>query len=437
MSHQPAKSPASLRAYRILMAAASPAAPLLLAWRARRGKEDPARHGERLGRASARRPAGPLAWFHAASVGETNAVMPLISALRDARPDISVLLTTGTVTSARLAASQARKEIIHQYVPLDTPGFARQFIAHWRPDIALFAESEIWPNLIAETAARGTPLVLVNGRVSDRSYANWRRRPATAKSLFSQFDLVLAQNERYAECFSALGATHSLAVGNLKVDSPPPAAEARLLDKLKEATAGRTIFLAASTHQGEEAVVAEAHSALERDIPNLLTIIVPRHPQRGGDVTAQMEAAGLRVARRTGNAELTSNTQIYVADTIGELGLFYTLSTVAFIGGSLVPHGGQNPVEAIKLGTAIVSGPKTGNFADAYNALVSRGGCDVIQDSGELAARVKALLQDPKAHARMLKAGAAAVDDLSGALKKTLDALDEKLPPSGRAGRAR
>lgn len=425
----PASRPLTLSAYRAAMTAMAPAAPLFLSWRERAGKEDPERRGERLGRTTMPRPAGNIAWFHAASVGETSAVLPLIEALEEFRPDIQVLLTTGTVTSARFAAARIGKRAIHQYVPLDTPEFARHFVSHWRPDIAIFAESEIWPSLIDETKRRGTPLVLVNGRVSDRSFGRWSRRPKTAAALFGVFDLILAQNDLFAERFIALGAPDTVTTGNLKMDAPPPVAGKEELVRLRKQTAGRPLFLAASTHPGEDKIIAEVHRRLTSKHGGLLTIIAPRHPHRGAEVETLAQSAGLRTARRSSGEKFNGSTDIYVADTIGELGLFYALAPVAFIGGSLVPHGGQNPVEAVQHDAVVLSGPNVGNFKDAYQALRASGGLAAANDAEELAAAADRLLGDEKARKLMLEGGRKAVSSLRGALERTLERLGDHLPP--------
>ena len=365
----------ALRAYRALTRYAAPVAPLLLAWRTRIGKEEPARRAERYGEASMPRPSGFLVWFHAASVGETNAVLPVIDAIAAEHPEIGLLLTTGTVTSAKLARARLPKGAVHQYVPLDNQDYVRRFLEHWRPDLAVFVESEIWPNLVLETNALNIPLVLVNGRMSFRSFRRWRNRPGLSRPLFSAFGLVLAQNERFAQRFTALGAARAVPVGNLKIDAPPPPVDLAGHKKLSAALAGRSVWLAASTHPGEDDIVAVAHLAMKGARPDLLTIIVPRHPDRGPFIARLLTNANLKVALRSEGKLPDASTDIYIADTIGELGLFYNLVPVAFIGGSLVPHGGQNPIEAIKLGAAVVTGPHWQNFADAYEELLASGGC--------------------------------------------------------------
>lgn len=418
-----------LSLYRLATRIAEPFAPLLLRLRQGQGKEDVTRREERYGGASRARPAGFLAWFHAASVGEANAVLPLIEAIGAERPDVRVLLTTGTVTSAQLARDRLPAGAIHQFVPLDTPNFVGRFLDHWRPDLAVFAESEIWPNLLAGSKARDIPLALVNGRMSRGSFRRWRRFGASSRSLFSAFDLVLAQNAGLARRFETLGARRVIDVGNLKIDSPPPPVPSDARSALETIFAGRTLVLAASTHPGEEAIVAAAHRALRRIRPEVLTIIVPRHPERGPELEAALTLQGFETVRRSAGAAVAPTTDIYLADTIGELGLFYALADLALIGGSLVPKGGQNPVEAIKLGTVVLTGPNWQNFRDAYHTLITVGGCREVKNAAELSEAMERLLGDAAARADMQARAEAAIASLSGALPKTLAELDSLLPP--------
>jgi 3-deoxy-D-manno-octulosonic-acid transferase len=419
----------SLTAYRWLMRLAAPLAPLMLAWRTRRGKEERERRSERYGEASTPRPTGFLAWFHAASVGEVNAVLPVIDAIAAEHPEIRLLLTTGTVTSAKLARARLPRGAVHQYVPLDHQAYVQRFLDHWRPDLAVFVESEIWPNLVLETKARSVPLVLVNGRMSFRSFRRWRGRPGLSRPLFSAFNLVLAQNERLAQRFAALGAPQALGVGNLKADAPPPPVDLAGHKKLGAALSGRTAWLAASTHTGEDDMVAVAHLAMKKALPDLLTIIVPRHPERGPLIAKLLAGAGLTVALRSGGKLPDAGTDIYIADTIGELGLFYNLVPVAFIGGSLVPHGGQNPVEAIKLGAAVLTGPHWRNFADAYDELLRAGGCQQVGDAASLAEAALSLLGDTQTRAAMMARAEGAIARMGGALPRTIVELERFLPP--------
>jgi len=424
-----AKPAFAIRAYRALTRYAAPLAPLMLAWRTRIGKEEPARRPERYGKASIDRPAGFLAWFHAASVGETNAVLPVIEAIAAEHPEINLLLTTGTVTSAKLARARLPEGAVHQYVPLDNQDYVRRFLKHWRPDLAVFVESEIWPNLVLETSTLHIPLVLVNGRMSFRSFRRWRGRPGLSRPLFSAFNLVLAQNERMAQRFAALGTPRAVPVGNLKADAPPPPVELAGHKKLAAALAGRTVWLAASTHPGEDNIAAVAHLAMKKARPDLLTVIVPRHPERGPFIARLLAGADLNVTLRSEGKLPEAGTDIYIADTIGELGLFYNLVPVALIGGSLVPHGGQNPVEAIKLGAAVMTGPHWRNFADAYDELLRAGGAVQVSDAQSLANTALLLLENAQARGRIMSRAEGAVARLGGALPRTISELEQFLPP--------
>lgn len=417
-----------LRTYRGLTRALSGLAPLVLRHRERQGKEDPSRRAERQGRAGFERPPGPLVWLHAASVGETNAILPLIDRLSAAHPDMHFVLTTGTVTSARLAESRLGPCAVHQYVPLDIPQYARAFLDHWRPDLAIFTESDIWPNLVLSASDRGIPLALVNARMSSRSYGRWRRNKGIARPLFGRFALVVAQNERLARRFSDLGAPHVIVGGNLKIDAPPPPVDAGERARLVDAIAGRPVFVAASTHEGEEEIVASAHRAAARRVASLLTIIAPRHPERGTGIAENLKTLGLRVQQRSAGALPDASTDIYIADTIGELGLFYSTTEVALVGGSLVPHGGQNPIEAIRHGAIVLAGPETHNFRDTYAALARYGGVVEVKDERELAEVVAVLLEDPDIRARLHHGADMALETLAGALGRTLEALAPLLP---------
>lgn len=418
----------SLKAYRLATWLAAPGAPLLLAWRARRGKEEPDRHPERYGLADRARPSGFLAWFHAASVGEVNAALPVIDAMAKTRPDIRILLTTATVTSAQLAHARLPKTAMHQYVPLDRRAYVQRFLDHWHPDLALLVESEIWPNLVLETKTRKIPLLLINGRMSTSSFKAWRRRPGMSRPIFSAFDLVLAQNDALAERFAQLGARDARDAGNLKADAPPPPVDDAAKAELAKALSGRPMWLAASTHPGEDEVIGTAHSLMKKALPDLVTIIVPRHPERGAPIGEMLRAKDLSVTLRSGGGLPDATTDVYVADTIGELGLFYALAPVAFIGGSLVTHGGQNPVEAIKLGTAVLTGPNFQNFRDSYGVLLKAGGAKDVSDADSLAVAVLGLLQDEAARQQMRLRAEEAVADMGGALPRTLQAIEPYLP---------
>ncbi len=417
--------PAALRAYRLVSAAAAPLAPWLLARRLARGKEHGARLTERLGQTQLARPQGPLVWLHGASVGELISVLPLID--RIARRNVNVLVTSGTVTSGGLAEQRLPRGIIHQFVPLDAPRFVRRFLDHWRPDLALFVESDLWPNMMIEASQRQVPMILVNGRLSPRSLRRWRYLPSAIVSLLRRLDLCLARTPADATRFTELGALHIVTTGNLKLDVPAPPADAAKLAALQEATAGRTIIAATSTHAGEETAVIDAHRALSAKFPDLLTLIAPRHPERGAGIAEIAVAAGLNPVLRSSGELPDAVVDVYIADTVGELGLIYRLAPVVFIGGSLIRRGGQNPIEAAKLGAAILHGPHVWNFAELYGALDAARGAGRIDDEEQLSGAFAALLGDPAKRAEIADAAMTTVESLGGALERTLQALDPYL----------
>jgi 3-deoxy-D-manno-octulosonic-acid transferase len=337
------------------------------------------------------------------------------------------LCTSGTVTSANLAEQRLPKGAIHQFVILDTPRFVDRFFDHWQPDLAIFVESDLWPNLIVTSAGRGIPLILVNGRLSERSFNRWRRVPGTIAALLGCFDLCLAQSEAHAGRYRDLGAPHIVTTGNLKLDVPEPPAQADGLAALKAAVGERTIIAGASTHAGEETMLVEAHRRLRGAFPRLLTIIAPRHPDRGPGVLEIAHAAGLAAALRSRGELPGPETEIYIADTLGELGLIYRLAPIVFVGGSLASHGGQNPIEPIKLGAAILHGPNVWNFAEIYAALGNSHGAQEVTDAGTFAERVGVWLKDANERRTVAKAARETVAALGGGLERTLAAIEPYL----------
>lgn len=416
-------APASLIAYRLGARLLAPLSGPLLAYRRARGKEDAARLGERRGRPSRKRPAGSLVWLHGASVGEALSLLPLIERLSQAGQ--ATLITTGTVTSARLLAERLPAGALHQYAPLDAPQYMRRFIAHWRPDAALIAESELWPNMILEASAADTPIILVNARLSERSYLRWKARaPNFIGALLARIDLALAQSKADAERFSLLGAPRVEFAGNLKFDAPAPPADSQELAMLSGRIAGRRVWIAASTHEGEEIVIAETHRLLAARFPELLTLIAPRHPSRGAEIAAALNRVGLSCARRSQGAQ-PGGEAIYICDTMGELGLFYRLAGIVFLGKSLTKEtgGGQNPIEPAKLANAILHGPYVGNFADVYALLDAAGGAEAAHDARGLAEALSALFADGGRLRAMARAAAQAVESQTGALERTIRAI--------------
>lgn len=413
---------AALQVYRYGLYLGEPALTGLLAWRARRGKEDPGRLAERRGLPGRARPVGRLVWMHGASVGEALSLVGLIDGM--IARGFSVLVTTGTKSAADLIGRRLPAGAVHQYVPLDAPRWIGRFLDHWRPDLALVAESEIWPNTLIALHQRRIPLLLVNGRMSERSFRGWGRTPRTAEALLARIAICLAQTQDDAERFARLGAPRVSVSGNLKYDSDVPPADGQQLAHLRDIIGDRPVWVAASTHAGEDAIVARTHAALKARWPRLLTIIVPRHPHRGGDVAACAAEAGLRSARRSQGGRPHGAVDLYIADTLGELGLFYRLASLVFLGGSLVPHGGQNPIEPTRLRAAVLHGPHTHNFTEVYRALDAAGGARPVADAEALAAALDGLLADRSRIAAMARAGEAALLPFEGAVGRTLAVLD-------------
>ena len=397
-----------------------------LALRAAKGKEDRARRRERYGFASVPRPAGPLVWFHAASVGETMALIPLIKEVR--RRGIAVVLTTGTVTSARVVQERLGSDIIHQYAPLDLKPAISRFLDYWHPDLAIMAESEIWPMTILELGRRHIPQVLVNGRISDRSFPRWKRRLSFADAIFENFALVIAQSETDAERFRTLGALPVLVSGNLKVDTDAPPADAAVLRGYLDQIGDRRTWAAISTFEGEEAAAGTVHRAL-KERTGLLTIVVPRHPERSDAVADMLTASGLTVARRTKNDPLTPETDIFLGDTIGEMGLYLRMTEIAFVGRSLFAEGGQNPLEPAMLGCAILSGGNVQNFRESYQQLARNGSAKMVRDAEMLAKGVHYLLMNDEMRRQMIEAGQETVQDMRGALRATIKGLEPYINP--------
>jgi 3-deoxy-D-manno-octulosonic-acid transferase len=411
-----------LMIYRIASAAFEPFAVLFLYFRQKEGLEDKQRVRERLGISRQMRPAGPLAWLHGVSVGESQALLPLLERL--AARGFNILLTTATVTSAGVIGQRLPPGALHQYIPLDVPRFMARFLDHWRPDIVFIAESEIWPNLFLELHRRDIPLVLVNARMSVHSFRRWQRLPRSAMALMEKTELCLAQSKVDAERFAQLGAPRVHVSGNLKYDVAPPPADPRTLADLKARVGGRPVWVAASTHAGEEQIVFAAHRRLLPHFPNLLTILVPRHPRRGKDIRQLADSFGLRCQLRSEDRPGEGLESLYIGDTIGETGLFYRLSGIAFLGRSLAVGGGQSPIEAAKLGCAILHGPEIGNFADVYARLDAMHGAATVVDAETLARALAYLLADAAKMRDMARAATEVAESLGGASDFIMKAIE-------------
>lgn len=420
--------------YALLGRLATPLVHRYLRRRLAQGKEEAARLGERLGKASVARPDGPLVWIHGASVGESLSALPLIERLRHERPDFAVLVTSGTVTSARLMRDRLPPGAVHQYVPVDLPGAVAAFLDHWRPDVGLIVESEFWPNLLRGAAGRGTRLVLVNGRVSADSYHGWRRAAPLIARLLGCFSLVTARTPEDRERLIALGAGAVACPGDLKAAAPPLAADADELARLQRQVGDRPRWLAASTHAGEEAMAGQTHRALKNRIPRLLTLLAPRHPGRAAAVRRELEGLGLAVAQRSLGEQIEDETDVYLADTIGELGLLYRLSDVVFVGGSLVAHGGQNLLEPAKLARAVLTGPHTANFARMAFEMGEAGALRTVGGPAALTAAVADLLQDAAARRALAEQAERYAEGQAGVLDRVMEMLRPLLSEAAARG---
>lgn len=425
---------ALLSAYRLAGYAAIPLLPFLLAYRTAKGKEDRLRRSERYGHASVNRPAGPVVWVHAASVGETNAILPLVRRIVD--QGVSVLFTTVTVTGAATAASSLPRGAFHQFAPIDIAPYVDRFLRYWQPELAIFVESELWPSTMSRLAAARIPQVLANARMSERSFERWQRFGASSLgNLLHGVAMVLAQSDGDGARFRRLGARKVQSTGNIKFDVPPPRASAEAVEEFRGLVADRLVFVAASTHEGEEEIIAAAHAALRQRRPELLTIIAPRHPARGPAIRDRLRARGLDVALRSAGELPTTATDIYLADTLGDLGIFYRIAPIAFVGGSLVELGGHNPIEPAQLQCAIVHGPHVGNFAAIYEVLDRPGRAETVRNSVELADLLDAWFDDPGLARTRAAQATEALAPFAGALDATMQALAPYVEPLAIAAR--
>lgn len=380
--------------YEGLMTLGAPVIELLLSKRVKRGKEDPARLPERRGVAGLPRPPGALIWLHAASVGESMAALSLIDRLLEHAPDRHVLVTTGTVTSATLMADRLPERALHQFVPVDRPAWIDRFLDHWRPDLLVIMESEFWPGQISRVKVRDIPIILVNARMSARSFSRWGKVKGVAASIFSKVDLALATNPEQAARFTALGAPDVHVAGNLKRAAKPLPLDVRKAGLLKDQCGARALWFAASTHGGEDVPVLDAHVALRAANPGLLTIIAPRHPHRGEEIATLAAERGLGAARRSLDQPIDARTEIYIADTLGEMALFFHLAPIVFVAGSLVPVGGHNPTEPAHFDTAIILGPLMSKNQEIASEMIAADAVAPLTGAGDLAPTLAALLGD-------------------------------------------
>lgn len=411
------------RSYLLASTLAGPLARPILQRRLARGKEDGERIDERLGNASAPRPNGQLIWMHGASVGEAMSLLPLLKHLLAQRDELRVLVTTGTVTSARRLSDLLPDRALHQFVPVDTRPAVRNFLDHWQPDLAIWVESELWPRLVTDSARRGTPMALVNARFSGKTLNSWKRAPLMLRALLDSFRIIRTQDPETSVRLRQFRIASRFA-GNMKALIEPPECEPSALEAAKSAVAGRQVWLAASTHPADEQQVIPAQVQLkDRLDTSPLLVLAPRHPERGSEVEEALTMAGLSVAVRSRGEAPNAQTDVWLADTLGEMGLWYRIAPVTFAAGSFGTAGGHTPFEPILLDSAVVRGPNVSNFGPVYAALDARGGAVTIDSAAELASAVEKLLVDDRAHAQIIGAAHAAHDDL----KPDLDALTREL----------
>ncbi len=423
-------SPA-LIAYRLLTRLLEPLAPRLLDARVKQGKEDAARVDERLGVTRHPRPAGDLVWLHGVSIGETLSLLPLVERFCKGRPDMTVLVTSGTLTSAELLGRRLPPGVIHQFAPVDGPAAVAAFLDHWRPSLGVFVESELWPNLVAAARKRGVKLALVSARITDRTASGWTRFPGAAREILRSFDRILPQDPASADRLEALGARIDGLV-NLKLSGAALPHDTAAFSRLSAAIGDRPVVVAASTHDGEEIAVVRALDALDERI---CLILAPRHPERGPEIATALTRDGYRFALRSRGGALTADTDLYVADTLGEMGLFLRLADVVIMGGSFAPVlgqpavGGHNPLEPARLGKPAVAGPDASNWAAVTAELQAAGGLAVVATPADLPAIIAPLLADPSAARAMGERARRAAADVGAGLDRLWETLQPLLPP--------
>lgn len=414
--------------YKKLMLLGVPAIRALLAHRVKKGKEDAARLGERMGTPSRHRPAGTLFWVHVASVGEAQSMLPLIGEILKQFPAAHVLVTSITVTSAGLLESRLPDRAFHQYLPVDHPAWVRNFIDHWKPDLALWAESELWPNILHAIWKRRTPLALINARMSEKSFRNWGRAKTSIQSLLEAFTVILCQTKEDADRYINLGARSVVVAGNIKFSAEPLPYNATDLETLKNAIGARPLWLYASTHDGEETLACTVHKPLEKDIPGLLTVIAPRHPARGTEIETLCKQQGLQVCRRSDGKNLPApDDQIYLADTMGELGLLYRLAPVSCIGRSFSRDGGggHNPLEAALLGSAVLHGPNIQNLQEIFDDMDAAKAAICLASQEDMLEKLRRLLTSPEELKKLQETGY----DFAKARRQVLAHIIQELEP--------
>lgn len=414
--------------YRLLSKRSAPALRCYLNHRIKRGKEDAGRIDERYGIPSAPRPDGKLIWIHAASVGEAQAALILLNQINTRLSDSTrpphILVTTGTQTSAQLMEQRLPDNATHQYIVLDHPDWVRAFFDHWRPNMAFWMESELWPNILKFIKKRHIPCALINARMSKTSFRNWKKAKGMARNALSAFDTVLCQTETHKEYFEVLGAQNVIVTDNLKYSATALPYGEKALKELEKATKSRSIWLYASSHKGEESLTCDIHKRLKQLHPDILTILVPRHPERRTEI--EKDCDGLVTQLRSKKKQINKKTEIYIADTLGELGLFYKVSDIAVIGRSFSDDGGggHNPLEASLLDCAVITGPNHQNQQEIFDDMLAENAAIVVNDKDALYKTIQSLMDNEQQRKELIKAGASFAKKKANVINHVMDELE-------------
>lgn len=416
-----------LNLYRILMFILKPMVRPVLFLRRKKGLEttDKNRKCERFGVASVKRPQKKIVWFNAASVGESNSIIPVIDELLKKSPDCFVLVTTTTVTAAEnMAKKLSGKNAVHQFLPIDRTAYVKRFFNYWKPSIGFFVDSDFWPNLILSAKSYNIPLVLLNGRVSDKSFAKWKNNLAFIKPLAEAFEFTFGKSNDDCKKLSVMGFKNPVCVGNLKYAVPPLSYDKEELKNLSSQIGKRHLFVVSSTHPGEEELCLSAFMIVKQRFPDVLMIIAPRHPARGEEIKSLVENNNLTAVLRSSGAKITKNLDVYIADTMGELGLFYQLSEAAFVGGSLVKWGGHNPMEPARLHNAVLSGKYVHNFQETYDLLNKEKAVVLVNDEKDLASKIKGFFENPDAQKDYMSRAFYVAEREAAVLNRVMEKLD-------------
>ncbi len=413
--------------YRIISILLFPFLELYLFFRVFKKKEDKSRLKERFGNPTKSRPEGQIIWLHAVSVGEANSSLILIDELLKFAPKTSILFTTTTLTSAKIISEKLPKwqgRVIHQFLPIDSYFCVKNFLDFWRPRAAIFVESEIWPNLIFEARKMGALTFLVNARMSEKSAKKWLLARLIGFRIFDYFATIFAQSEGDKKRLEKLTNQEVLLYGNLKSQAHNLEANEEKISDLKGKIGNRKFLVAVSTHAGEEEIILQVHDRLKNNFPDFLTIIVPRHPNRAQEIKNLCRSR--KISQRSQSENISNSTEIYLADSLGEMGIFYSLQNFAFIGGSLLPIGGHNPFEAIKLGCAVISGSQVFNFAEIYRDLQKDQACLIVDSADDLYEAALKIIKDAKVAETLNQAAQKIIknsENIAGRIVAKMDSL--------------